>query len=127
MAAKYVNKYRAMPVQAKASFWFLICAFLQRGISAITTPIFTRLMTTFEYGQYSVFTSWMSIAACFITLNIYGGVYVQGLVKFENQREQFASSFQGLNLSLTVIWLGIYILFPVNGINCWGLLLDRVC
>lgn len=111
MAAKYVNKYRAMPVQAKASFWFLICAFLQRGISAITTPIFTRLMTTFEYGQYSVFTSWMSIAACFITLNIYGGVYVQGLVKFENQREQFASSFQGLNLSLTVIWLGIYILF----------------
>ena len=33
------------------------------------------------------FTSWMSIAACFITLNIYGGVYVQGLVKFENQRE----------------------------------------
>jgi len=53
----------------------------------------------------------MSIAACFITLNIYGGVYVQGLVKFENQREQFASSFQGLNLSLTVIWLGIYILF----------------
>ena len=100
-----------MPVQAKASFWFLICAFLQRGISAITTPIFTRLMTTFEYGQYSVFTSWMSIAACFITLNIYGGVYVQGLVKFENQREQFASSFQGLNLSLTVIWLGIYILF----------------
>lgn len=68
-------------------------------------------MTTFEYGQYSVFTSWMSIAACFITLNIYGGVYVQGLVKFENQREQFASSFQGLNLSLTVIWLGIYILF----------------
>ena len=89
MAAKYVNKYRAMPVQAKASFWFLICAFLQRGISAITTPIFTRLMTTFEYGQYSVFTSWMSIAACFITLNIYGGVYVQGLVKFENQREQF--------------------------------------
>ena len=71
MAAKYVNKYRAMPVQAKASFWFLICAFLQRGISAITTPIFTRLMTTFEYGQYSVFTSWMSIAACFITCLLY--------------------------------------------------------
>ena len=69
----------------------------------------------------------MSIAACFITLNIYGGVYVQGLVKFENQREQFVSSFQGLNLSLTVMVWYLHSFFPANGINCWGLLLDRVC
>ena len=55
MAAKYVNKYRAMPVQAKASFLFLICAFYKEEFPAITTPIFTLNDDFREYGQYSVF------------------------------------------------------------------------
>ena len=48
---KIITKYRKCSVQVKASFWFLICAFFQRGISVITTPIFTRLLSTAEYGQ----------------------------------------------------------------------------
>ena len=73
-------KYENLPVQMRASVWFLLCGFLQRGISVITTPIFTRIMTTTEYGQYNVFSSWMSIITCFVSLNLYGGVYAQGLV-----------------------------------------------
>ena len=41
-----INKYKMLPIQVRASFWFLICAFLQKGISMISTPIFTRLLTT---------------------------------------------------------------------------------
>lgn len=111
MIKRILDKYRSLPTQMKAAFWFLVCAFLQRGISAITTPIFTRLMTTDEYGQYSVFSSWMSIVTCFVTLNIYGGVYAQGLVKFEAERDRFASAFQGLLFTLSVAWLVIYLFF----------------
>ena len=111
MAAKYVNKYRAMPVQAKASFWFLICAFLQRGISAITTPIFTRLLSTSEYGQYNVYTSWMSVLIVIVTLNLYCGVYSRGLVKFEDERSSFTSALQGLTITLVLIWTAIYLIF----------------
>ena len=50
-----------MPQPVKASIWFLICSFFQKGISTITTPIFTRIMTTAEYGHYNVFMSWMNI------------------------------------------------------------------
>lgn len=102
-----------MPVQMKASFWFLICAFLQKAISAISTPIFTRLMTTAEYGQYNVFNSWMSIITCFTTLNIYGGVYTQGLVKFEDRRDHYAGAFQGLLLTMSVVWTVIYSIIRV--------------
>ena len=108
---KFINKYRSIPVQMKASFWFLICAFLQRGISAITTPIFTRLLTTSEYGQYNVFNSWMSIITCLVSLNLYGGVYAQSLVKFSDRRAQIASSFQGLVATLAALWLIVYALF----------------
>ena len=62
------SKYNLMPIQVKASFWFLICSFLQKGISVITTPIFTRLLTTSEYGQLNVFNSWLGIITIIVFL-----------------------------------------------------------
>ena len=108
---KYINKYKELSVQVKATLWFLVCSFMQKGISTITTPIFTRLMTTDEYGQYSVFNSWLGILQVVMTLNIASGAYTQGLVKFESQREEYASSMQGLLISLCTGWSIIYILF----------------
>ena len=108
---KALEKYKSFPVQVRASFWFLICSFLQKGIQVITTPIITRLLTTTEFGQYSVFDSWLKIFTIFITLQIYSGVYAQGLVKFSNDRKMFSSTLQGLSLSLTLAWTVIYILF----------------
>ncbi|HIT67891.1 MAG TPA: oligosaccharide flippase family protein [Candidatus Merdisoma merdipullorum] len=92
----------------KASFWFLICSFLQKGISMITTPIFTRILSTSEYGQFSVFNSWMSILTPIVCLNLYSGVYAQGIVKFEHDRDKFGSSLQGLVFSLISAWVVIY-------------------
>lgn len=105
------NKYERMPLQVKASLWFLICAFLQKGISSITTPIFTRILSTAEYGQFNVFNSWMGIISVIVTLNLSSGVYIQGLVKFEDRRNQYTSTLQGLTVTLIVIWLGIYLIF----------------
>ena len=108
---KYISKYKSLPVQVRASFWFLVCSFLQKGISSITTPIFTRLMTTAEYGRFGTFNSWMNLLTVFITLNLYSGVYVQGLVKFDDRRRQFASAMQGLSLTLSVGWTIVYLAF----------------
>lgn len=108
---KILKKYTTLPVQIKASVWFLICSFLQKGISMLTTPIFTRLLTTAEYGQYNVFNSWYGILTIFITLNLHYGVFSQGLVKFEEDRNVFCSTLQGLSLTLTLLWTGIYFLF----------------
>lgn len=95
----------------KASFWFLICSFLQKGISFITTPIFTRILSTAEYGEFSVFNSWMQIISPIITLNLFAGVYSQGVVKFENDRNRFSSSLQGLSLTLVACWTLVYVCF----------------
>ncbi|MCM1047015.1 MAG: oligosaccharide flippase family protein [Clostridiales bacterium] len=108
---KLLQKYNNCPMRVKASFWFLICAFLQKGISVITTPIFTRLLSTAEWGQYNVFSSWRGILGVFISLNLSYGVYVQGLVKFESEARRFSSSLQGLTLSLVVGWTAVYLLF----------------
>ena len=111
MLKKALNKYRSMPLQVRASFWFLICSFLQKAISAITTPIFTRLMTTAEYGDFNNFLSWQSILRVFVTLNLFYGVYTSGLVKFRERREEFISSMQGITLILVLCWAALYLAF----------------
>ena len=102
--------YHTAPVQIRASIWFLICTFMQRGISVITTPIFTRLLSTSEYGQYGVFTSWLGIASAVVTLNLCYGMYSQGLIKFEEDRDRFSSSLQGLALVLVTAWTVAYLI-----------------
>ena len=111
-----LDKYNNLPKQVKASMWFLMCSFLQRGISTLTTPIFTRLLSPAEYGSYNVFNSWLSVVTIFVSLNLYAGVYSQGLVKFDKEREVFSSSLQGLTVTLVSFWTIIYLLFK----NFWN-------
>lgn len=103
------DKYNRIPVQVRASFWFLLCSVMQRGISVLTTPIFTRILATADYGQYTVFNSWLDIVSIFVTLRLYYGVFVQGLVKFSEDKERYASSMQGLGLVLSLAWTVIYV------------------
>ena len=116
MIKRLSERYRNLPVKVKASFWFLICSFLQKGISTITTPIFTRLLDTAEYGVYNVFNSWLSIITIFVTFNLCAGVYAQGLIKFSEKRAMFSSSLQGLTVTMLLIWTSIYLLFK----NFWN-------
>ena len=74
---KLQKKYEELPIQVRASFWFLLCSFFQKGISVITTPIFTRLMNTAEYGEFNVFISWYNIIAVIVTLVLYSGCFMK--------------------------------------------------
>lgn len=110
MLGRLLRRYQNLPIQVKASIWFLVCSFLQKGISTVTTPVFTRLLSTTEYGQYNVFNSWYGIINIFVSLNLSAGVYTQGLVKFNNDRREFASSLQGLTAILICLWTVAYLL-----------------
>ena len=108
---KIKSKYESLPVQVRASFWFLICSFLQKGISMITTPIFTRIMSTSDYGQYGVFNSWYGIISIIVGLALTGGVHSQGIIKYDQERSVFSSALQGLSTCLIIAWFIIYFTF----------------
>ncbi len=118
MISKLKTKYTSMPVQVRASLWFLICNFLQKAVSVISTPIFTRLLNTQQYGEYNVFQSWMGIITVIVTLNLSAGVFLQGMVKFEEDSKVYASTMQGLSLSLCTFWTIIYFVFR-SRFNMW--------
>lgn len=105
------QKQKNISVQAKAAFWALVCGVAQKGVNVITIPIFTRLMSTEEYGQYNVFTSWYNVLLIVISLRLCFGVFTQGLVKYENEKKSFTAAIQGLTFTLVALWTVIYLLF----------------
>lgn len=111
--------YNRISAPAKASIWFAICTVMQKGISLITTPIFTRIMSTGEYGVYSVYQSWYMIINTIATLHLASGVYNNGLLKYKNDRNDFTSSMLGLSGCTTFI---LFIVYLVR-INYWNNLL----
>lgn len=117
-----LNEYRSFSLQAKAAIWYTVCNLLQKGISLIAVPIYTRILTTEQYGAYSVFLSWLDIFEIIATFRLSWGGYIVGLTKYNNDRDRYTSSVQGLGFTVTSIALMIYLAVPdwinrVTGMN----------
>lgn len=106
-----INKYKNTNVAIKASFWYTICSFLQKGISFFIVPIYTRALTTEEYGVYGVFQSWREILMIFATLNLYSGVFTKAMVDLPEDRDNYTSSMQSLSTLITVCLFAVVLLF----------------
>lgn len=106
-----IEKYKKLNVVAKSALWFVICSFLQKAISLLTTPIFTRLLSTDEYGQFSVYNSWLEIFTILVTFKLSEAVFNKTLVSDEVNKRHILAAFQVLSAFLWVLCFGIYICF----------------
>lgn len=118
MFRKIKAAYDNLKPPARASFWFLICGFLQKGISMITTPVFTRIMVDAEFGKFSVYNTWQNVIQILVSLNLAAGVYTRGLVKNEGDQDRFSSSMMGLSTTCILVWSVFYFIFQET-INRW--------
>lgn len=54
----------------KSSVWYMISSFFLKAIGFITTPIFSRILTLEEYGDYNNFTAWLGIVSVISSLSL---------------------------------------------------------
>ncbi len=108
---KYSRLYRDLALPIKASLWFAICSIVQKGIQFITVPIFTRFLTTNEFGKVALYGSWMSIFVIFITLNLNAGTFNAGMTKFEEDKYAYTSAMQSIILLVGLLFLTTFLCF----------------
>lgn len=108
---KLLQKYRNISYEVRASVAYTMCSVLQNCLSFITLPLFTRLLTTEEYGQYSIYASWMGILSIFVTLNIQYGSFSTAMMRFEDNRKEYISSAQSIMVMLAMIFMLAYLPF----------------
>jgi len=83
---------------------------LLRGMSFITLPVFSRIMTQAEYGEFSIYLSWVSILSIITTLTVWGGYFNAGIVH-EEDKDRFVSISMGLSMTCVTIAYGAVYLF----------------
>ncbi len=104
-----IQKYKQTPLQARASVWYTLCNVMQKGISFFIIPIYVRILTTAEYGAYAVFQSWRDVLIILATLNLHAGIYTKAMVDYDQDRDRYTSSMQGLSTILTLVLFAVYL------------------
>lgn len=98
-----------MSVTMRASLWFVFCGVLKDSIDLVVTPVFTRILTTEEYGLFSVYNSWYQIFRIIFTLNVFAEVFNVGLAKFSDKRDEYYSCTLSLTTILCVAATGVFL------------------
>lgn len=114
MIKKLIHKYNNMSLALKAGLWFTICGFVQKGISFLTMPIFTRILSTEEYGQVSIYNSWLGFFSILVTFNVFYGAFNTAMKDFENEKDSYASSLVGFIFLSTVIYGLAYVVLRTS-------------
>ena len=87
----------------KSGAWYLFANFAVKAMALITTPIFTRLLTKGQFGDYSNYTSWASIAVIIITMSMESSL-ISAKFDFEDRLNQYNYSIITLTLLSTAVW-----------------------
>lgn len=104
----------------KAGAWYTVCTFLLRGVSFLTMPLFTRLMSVSEIGYYSNFTSWMSILGGVLTLDLYTSVNL-AYYEYDKKISGFMSTIAIAGTVYTFILYLISLFFENSVISLLGI------
>lgn len=116
---KLFNKYQTMSIVTKATLWFFICNNLLKCLSLLTTPIFTRILSTEQFGIFNTYMSWVQIVTILSTLRLDYGIFNKGMTQFSDDKENYTASMQSTTSILTILLLILYLLFqsPINKIT----------
>ena len=107
-----IKKGRRLTLPARASMWYTATSAIERGISFIFTPIFTRTLSPEEYGLYPLYVSYMSLFTILITLELGGNVIYRALARFKGREDELICSSLGVILILFGIVLSAILIFP---------------
>ena len=93
----------------KSGVWYTFSTFLFRGMAFITTPIFTRLLTKGEYGDFSNIAAWLSILMVLTSWDLHTSI-VRSKLEFKEDMDSYVLSILTLSTLITAV---IYIIVLV--------------
>ncbi len=119
--SKIRDLIRKIPTGFKAAGVYTLASVFSKGLSVITVPIFTRIMSTSEIGVVNVYNSWRSTLGVVVTLSLTSGGYIAALKEFGSERDQYQSSVLSLTSLLALLTAAIYLICPTLWDGLMGL------
>lgn len=88
---------------AKAGAGYVIGNYLLKGITFLSAPLFSRLMSTADFGEYNAYLSYESIFFIVLGLALHSSLNI-AKYKFSNELKEYVSSIVLLILTSTATW-----------------------
>lgn len=94
----------------KSGVWYTVSNLLVRNIGLLTTPIFTRILSKADYGNYNNYLSWQGIILIVVTLNLEASL-ISAKFDYKDNFKEYIFSVLSLSTVSVVIWTIIFNLF----------------
>lgn len=115
---KLVKKYKLLNNEFKASIWYTISNVLQKSAPWLIMIILTHIVSSAEYGMYSIYMSWVEIVEIVVTLRIYSNGFVAGLVRNNERKDDYSTTIEKISILLVTVW-GIIVIIFRKHISNW--------
>ena len=116
-----INKKELNRKAAVAGFFYIFAQLLVRGVSFIFTPVYTRLVSTAQYGEIRTYESWLLILGPILSLSMYKSV-ARAKFDFRDRFEEYVSSAQGLSyIVIGLFYLLVTLFFRKSYMDFLGL------
>ena len=89
----------------KSGIWYTISNLLVKGLAFITAPIFTRLLTKAEYGEYNNYSSWLNILTVVVGLSLHASL-ISARFDYEEKFDKYILSI----LSFQFVIAGFFLI-----------------
>lgn len=99
-----MKKQNIDAVAAKAGTWYTIANMLLKGCVFFSLPIFTRILSTEDFGAYNTYMAYEGILTAILGLGLYGTVK-NAKLDFEDNFNKYLSSVLTMSLSFLAIVL----------------------
>ena len=104
MEQKGNNEQVKSSVALRSGVWYTICTVIQRGISFITLPFFTRLLTKSDLGLFNTYASWISLFVMITTFDLPLSI-IRSKHEFKGDENSYSFSI----LTLTTITNAVFL------------------
>lgn len=91
----------------KAGIWYTVSTLLIKSISIISTPLYTRLMSTSDYGISATFNTWYALLSIICSLNV-GYSIGRAKVDFGEKFEKYIGALQVICATVTIVLFGLF-------------------
>lgn len=104
----------------KSGIWYTIGTFLVQGLSFLTVPIFTRMLSTSDYGIVTNYGNYLSFFMTVITMGLISSVQ-RSKYDFKEDYNEFLSSVLFLSTISAVVWFVVVSIFREFFANILGI------
>lgn len=87
----------------KSGVWYTVSSLIVKSTILITTPIFTRLLSKFDYGNYNNYLSWQNVILIIVTLNLESSL-ISAKFDYKDKVKEYIFSILLLSTFSVIVW-----------------------